>query len=89
MSIEKVDNSIEFMTIFQKISYPEIDALNANKYEYDYDSIINIFLSVNKKQFSLTLTTGIIKIYDAKTFELIFNIDFKEDYKKMFKNYNK
>ena len=80
--LEKVDNSIIFLNIIHKILYPEIDALNVNRDTWNKESIVTLFVSDDKTKFVVTFTTGFIKIYEIRSFQLLHNINFKEECKK-------
>ena len=82
IQFENVDDSIIFTQPIHKITYPEIDNLNLNKDPYDEESISTVFMSDDKTKFTVCFTTAIIKIYEIKNFNLLHDIDFKEECKK-------
>ena len=81
LPIENDNKSIFFMKQIHKITYPILDALNMNKV-WDFETIISIFVSSDKTKFVVTLSTGIIKVYNISTFELLYNINFIDIYNK-------
>ena len=85
--IDKSNNSIFFMEQIHKITYPDLDVLNINR-NWDFETIISIFVSNDKTKFIVTLSTGIIKIYDIPTFKLLYKINFIEICKKSNNNNN-
>ena len=87
LPVENVDKSVFFMKQIHKISYPILDVLNTHR-NWDFETIISIFVSFDKSKFIVTLSTGIIKIYNISNFEILYSIKFIDEYNKLNNNNN-